>query len=91
MIRPSKSPYASPVLFVKKPDGSLRFCMDYRKLNAITIKDKLPLLRAQDLIVGLAGAKYFSSLDLRSGYWQVKIKEEDVHKSAFITRYGQYE
>ena len=91
MIRPSKSPFASPVLFVKKPDGSLRFCVDYRMLNAVTIKDRFPLPRAQDLIDRLSGARYFTSLDLRSGYWQVKIKEEDVHKSAFITRYGQYE
>jgi len=60
-------------------------------LNAATIKDKFPIPRAQDLIDRLAGAKYFTSLDLRSGYWQVKIKEEDVHKSAFVTRYGQYE
>ncbi len=88
LIRPSKSPFAAPVLFVKKPDGSLRFCVDYRALNAITIRDRFPLPRAQDLIDRLAGAKYFSSLDLRSGYWQVKIAEEDVFKSAFTTRYG---
>ena len=69
MIRPSKSPFASPVLFVKKPDGSLRFCVDYRMLNAITVKDRFPLPRAQDLIDRLAGTKYFTSLDLRSGYW----------------------
>ena len=91
MIKPSRSPFASPVLFVKKPDGSLTFCVDYRMLNAITIKDRFPLPRAQDLIDRLAGARYFSSLDLRSGYWQVKIKVDDVHKSAFITRYGQNE
>ena len=88
LIRPSKSPFASPVLFVKKPDGSLRFCVDYRMLNAATIKDKFSIPRAQDLIDRLAGAKYFTSLDFRSRYWYVKIKEEDVHKSAFVTRYG---
>ena len=69
LIRPSKSSFASPVLFVKKPDGSLRFCVDYRMLNAATIKDNFPIPRAQDLIDRLASGKYFTSLDLRSGYW----------------------
>ena len=76
MIRPSRSPYGSPVLFVKKPDGSLHFCVDYRALNAVTVKDKYPL----------PNAKYFSSLDLRSGYWYIKIRTNDIPKTAFCTK-----
>ena len=91
MIKPSQSPYGSPVLFVKKPDGSLRFCVDYRSLNKISIKDKYPLPRASDLIDRLKGARYFTGLDLRSGYWQIRIAKEDTHKTAFLCRYGQYE
>lgn len=68
-IQPSESPWGSPVLFVKKPDGSLRFCIDYRALNRMTVKNRYPLPRHEDLISRLSGAKYFSSLDLRSGYW----------------------
>ena len=80
-------------LFVKKPEGSLRFCTDYRALNKVTIKDSYPLPRHEDLMDRLGGAKYFSSLDLRSGYWQCRIAEKDVHrhKSAFHTRYGLFE
>ena len=88
LIQPSKSPYGSPVLFVKKPDGSLRFCIDYRALNKISVKDKYPLPRAEELIDRLRGAKYFTGMDLRSGYWQVKIAEEDIPKTAFLCRYG---
>ena len=66
MIKPSQSPYGAPVLFVKKPDGSLRFCVDYRALNKISVKDKYPLPRAEELIDRLSGAKYFTGLDLRS-------------------------
>jgi hypothetical protein len=75
LIKPSNSPWAAPCLFVKKPDGSLRFCTDFRGLNAITVKDKYPLPRCSDLIDRLAGAKIFSRFDLRSGYWQLRIRD----------------
>ena len=87
-IRPSSSPWGAPVLFVKKKDGSMRFCVDYRALNEVTIKNKYPLPRIDDLFDQLKGAKYFSKIDLRLGYFQLKIRESDIPKSAFITRYG---
>jgi hypothetical protein len=90
-IRPSSSPWGAPVLFVKKKDGSMRICVDYRSLNEVTIKNKYPLPRIDDLFDQLKGAKYFSKIDLRSGYHQLKIKNNDVPKTAFVTRYGQYE
>src|SRR6187551_1985898 len=91
VIRPSASPWGSPVLFVKKKDGSMRMCVDYRSLNAVTIKNKYPLPRIDDLLDQLKKAKYFSKIDLRSGYHQMKIREGDIPKTAFVTRYGQYE
>jgi hypothetical protein len=90
-IRPSSSPWGAPVLFVSKKDGSRRMCVDYRSLNEVTIKNKYPLPRIEDLFDQMKGAKIFSKIDLRSGYHQLKIRAEDVHKRAFITRYGLYE
>lgn len=90
-IRPSVSPWGAPVLFVKKKVGTMRLCIDYRELNRVTIKNKYPLPRIDDLFDQLKDAKVFSKIDLRSGYHQLKVKEEDVQKTAIRTRYGHYE
>ena len=90
-IRPSVSPWGAPVLFVKKKDGTLRMCIDYRQINKVTVKNKYPLPRIEDLFDQLRGASVFSKIDLRSGYYQLRVKEVDVPKTAFRTRYGHFE
>jgi hypothetical protein len=90
-IRPSVSPWGAPSLFVKKKDDTLRLCIDYRQLNKMTIKNNYLLPRIDDLFDQLRGATIFSKIDLRFGYHQVSIKDEEIHKTTFRTRYGHYE
>ena len=90
-IRPSSSPWGAPILFVKKKDGSFRMCIDYRELNKLTVKNRYPLPRIDDLFDQLQGSSIYSKIDLRSGYHQLRVREEDIPKMAFRTRYGHYE
>ncbi|GJT22549.1 putative reverse transcriptase domain-containing protein [Tanacetum coccineum] len=90
-IRPSSSPWGAPVLFVKKKDGLFRMCIDYRELNKLTIKNRYPLPRTDDLFDQLQGSRYFLKIDLRSSYQQLRVREEDIPKTAFKTRYGHFE
>ena len=90
-IKPSASPWGSPVLFMKKKDGTMRMCIDYRSLNAVTIKNKYPLPHIEDLFNQLKEAKFFLKIDLRPGYYQLKIRPQDTSKTVFVSRYGLYE
>jgi len=91
VIRPSESPWSSPIVLVRKKDGNYRFCVDYRKLNECTVKDAYPLPRIEDNLDAMQGARWFSSLDLQSGYWQVEMEEVDKEKTAFTTKFGLWE
>ena len=91
VIEPSQSPWCSPIVLVKKKDGSTRFCVDFRQVNAVTRKDAQPLPRIDDTLDVLGSAKWFSSLDLASGYWQVEVCPEDREKTAFVTPYGLFQ
>ncbi len=91
VIEESDSPYSSPILIVRKKDGSVRFCIDFRFLNDKTIKDKFQIPSIEEIKDDLKGAKYFSTLNFISGYWQISIREKDRHKTAFTTKNGHYQ
>ena len=90
LIVPTNSPFAAPLLMVKKPDGSYRLCIDYRKLNAVTIKDRYPLPNPSMIFDKLAGRKYFSKMDLRWAYWQIRLRDSNVDKTAFRSPLGSF-
>lgn len=91
LIKPSISPWSSPVVLVSKKDGSSRFCVDFRALNEVTIKDPFPLSRIDESLQSLGGAKYFTTLDLAAGYWEVELEQRDREKTAFTTPRGHFQ
>ncbi|GKC39716.1 putative reverse transcriptase domain-containing protein [Tanacetum coccineum] len=90
-IRPSSSPWGAPILFIKKKDGSFRMCIDYQELNMLIVKNRYPPPRIDDLFDQLQGPSIYSKIDLRSGYHQLRVREQDIPKTAFRTRYSHYE
>ena len=90
IIRESTSPWSSPIILVKKKDGEMRFCIDYRKLHSVAIGQAHPLPRVDDVLDSLGDAQYFSTLDLKSAYWQISVDEKDRHKTAFVTQRGLF-
>ncbi|GJX94617.1 hypothetical protein Tco_0349203 [Tanacetum coccineum] len=90
-IRPSSLPWGAPVLFVKKKDGSFRMCVDYHELNKLTVKNQYPLLRIDDLFDQMQGSSVYSKINLRSGFYELRVRDEDIPKTVFRTRYGHYE
>jgi hypothetical protein len=91
LIRPRMSPWGAPVLFATKKDGGLRMCLDYRAFNKLTIENKCPIPRIDEIFERLQGAQYFTSLDIRSGYYQIRMKDADIPKTCIRTRYGSFE
>ena len=91
VISPSTSPWTFPIVLVKKKDGSTRFCMDYRKVNEVTRKDAYPIPRVDDILDTLAGSTWFTTLDLKSGYWQVEVAGKHQEKTTFCTQEGLFE
>ena len=91
IIRPSHSPWSSPILLLPKPDGGIRFCVDFRKWNRVTIQDKFPMPRIDDIFDRLQGSEYFSVIDLCSAFWLLQINTNDIEKTAFSTPDGHYE
>jgi hypothetical protein len=90
VIEPSTSEWAAPIVLIPKPDGSLMFCIDYRKLNEVTIRESYPLPRMDDCLDSLGAATIFTTLDANSGYWQLEVAEEDKDKTSFISHMGTY-
>ena len=91
VIEESNGPWASPVVLIPKPDGSIRFCVDYRRLNDVTLPDAYPLPRVKDLIDKIGQAKYLTKIDLSRGYWQVPMEDNSIPISAFVTSHGQFQ